>query len=179
MKARLVKCPVCGKQNPKDETTLLNKRYYCPPCAEAKEQAKANKPKTGWDELYQYLVQLYGHPPTGQMYQQLKQYRNEYGYTDLGMYYSLKYYYETVKAPLHQEKGLGIIPYIYEEAKQHYAWLGHLKVLAEAFTPVRESVSVVGRVETTSPKRFAVDYDQINWEINDENDENDEEEEEA
>lgn len=156
---RQVKCPACGKLNQKSETTFLKKRYYCPPCADKKMEPK---PKTAWDELFAYLQQLYGHPPTGQMYQQLKQYRQEYGYTDAGMYYSLKYYYETVKAPLHPEKGLGIIPYIYEEAKQHYQWLGHLNGLVQAFDFTPQELVVKGKVSSPKPST-TFDFDAIDW----------------
>ncbi len=82
-----VKCPVCGAMNDRTKAIKLGRRYYCPQCAEGKDE----NTQTDWDLLFQYICWLYQIPTlTGQMFKQLKDFRDNWGYTDLGMYHTLR-----------------------------------------------------------------------------------------
>ena len=118
--ARTYKCPVCGKMNILEEAEKHNKRYYCHECLQNKlEEAKNNS--DGWDELFNYIYELYGEKPTGRMFKQLAEYRKPpYNCTNTGMLLTLKYFYETLGNPVIEGTGVGIIPYVYEEAKNNY-----------------------------------------------------------
>lgn len=117
--ARRVKCPECGQLNEKENTKEKSRKYYCPECYEI-AIARSEKNTDGWAELYNYICDLTGSPPTGRMFKQLSDYRKEpYNYTNEGMRLTLYYFYELMENPL-KEGTLGIIPYIYEEAKQDY-----------------------------------------------------------
>lgn len=78
------------------------------------------------------------------MFRQLKTFRNDYEYTDFGMYYALRYFYEVLdsKLPESDEVGLGIIPYVYNEAKNHYSAICDLEEKMETFEPKNETVNI-------------------------------------
>lgn len=116
--ARKVKCPVCSKLNDKEYTIEKGRKYYCPECLR-KQQKQADNYK----DLIGYICYLYDiSAPTGRMVQQIKSYSEEYGYTYYGMKKCLEYFYELEEreAPDVNEVGLGIIPYVYDEAKRFY-----------------------------------------------------------
>lgn len=52
------------------------------------------------------------------MFRQIKDFKNE-GYTEIGIYHTLKYYYETLEKEVLEGSGLGIVPYYYEKARLH------------------------------------------------------------
>jgi len=115
-----VKCPECEKLNIKSEAVNFRNRWYCTDCLE-KRNNRANQSNDGWDELYYYIVDLYGHTPTGMMFQQLGRFRKPpYNYTNTGMMLTLKYFYETLGNEVMEDTGLGIIPYVYEDAKKNF-----------------------------------------------------------
>lgn len=118
--ARKVKCPSCETLNDKEDTIEIGKKYYCKECAQAKEElSKANK--SDWDELFEYITELYGEKPNGLMYKQLGEFRKDpYNYTNKGMYLTLKYFHEALENPVKQDTGLGIIPYVYDKAKKNF-----------------------------------------------------------
>jgi len=49
---------------------------------------------------------------------------NKLGYTNKGIYYSLKFFYEVKKqSPEKSGNRIGIVPYVYDEAKEYYKQL--------------------------------------------------------
>lgn len=123
--ARKYKCPQCGEMNDEENSILYKKRRYCKDkdCLKIKEEedSEKNSKNDDWVELYEYITELYGSPPTGMMFKQLGEYRKEpFNYTNKGMYLTLKYFYETLKNPVLNGTGLGIIPYVYDEAKKNF-----------------------------------------------------------
>ena len=123
-KGKRVKCPICNRLNSKEDTEFFKRRYYCKgKCIEEilQQQEKKDQNKEDWSELYEYIVELYGHKPTGIMFKQLGDFRKDpYNYTNKGMYLTLKYFYKTKEQSVLEDRGLGIIPYVYEEAKKNY-----------------------------------------------------------
>lgn len=123
-KGRKYKCPECGSMNDKEDATLIGKRYYClGDCTDKtlEAQESKNRNKEDWEELFEYISEIYGHPPTGMMYKQLGEFRKDpYNYTNKGIYLTLKYFYETRGHQALKNSGIGIVPYVYEEAKQNY-----------------------------------------------------------
>ena len=123
-KGKKVKCPICGELNYKEDSTQAGTRYYCKgECLEEilEKQSEKDREKEDWSELYHYIIEIYGHKPTGMMFKQLGDYRKDpYNYTNKGMYLTLKYFYETKGQTAMENRGLGIIPYIYEDAKKNY-----------------------------------------------------------
>lgn len=158
--AKQVKCPVCGKMNNKSETVIHNKRYYCPPCHEAKTQPKE---RTAWDDLFDTIKYYYQAVPTPLMYKQLKDYREKSKYTDTGMAYTLRYMYELKGLEVKQDAGLGLLAYYYDEAKAYYSELFHLEQVAKDFvnTETLKVVQTKPFFETSSDEFF--NYEEIDW----------------
>jgi len=106
--------------NEKENTEIIDNRYYCIECAENRKKEKERN-KNGWEELFEYICELYNIDTlTGMMFKQIKDFRENYNYKNKGMYLTLKYYYETLENEIKEDTGLGIIPYYYERAKQYF-----------------------------------------------------------
>lgn len=105
--------------NDKEDAKEYKKRFYCPECLEKKPEEK-ERVKTDWDELFEYITELYGEKPTALMFRQMSDYRKTYGFTDKGMYLTLKYFYETLGNSIKDDTGLGIIVYMYDKAKKNF-----------------------------------------------------------
>lgn len=142
--ARLRKCPVC-KKPVESEHEEYKRKFYHPSCLEnfiamqreneISKQIERAKKKLDRDnsraiskveedddrkELYLYICMKHKlKEPTGKILKQIKDYRENLNYTYKGMTLSLKYFYETMENPV-KEDTIGIIPYIYEDAKADY-----------------------------------------------------------
>lgn len=124
-KEKEYKCPQCGQNVKESECIKLGKRSYHKECLdlhnESATKKKEEKDTSDWGELYRYLCELHGKPPTGMMFKQIGDYRKPpYEYTDKGMYLTLKYFHETLGNPVLENSGIGIIAYMYEEAKLNF-----------------------------------------------------------
>ena len=83
----------------------------------------AQHPANDLEKLMLYIINLYNLKDNyiPQKYQkQLNQYEADYEFSYSGMLKALKYWYEVKKHPLDKTKGIGIIPYIYKEARDYY-----------------------------------------------------------
>jgi hypothetical protein len=140
--AKKVKCPTCEKLNDKENTEVIDNRYYCIECAEKRVEEKARN-KDNWDELFDYICELYNIKTlTGLMFKQIKDFRDVYSYTNKGIYLTLKYYYETLDNEVKENTGLGIVVYYYEQAKQHFIESKEVKKHLEDFE-IDEHVNTV------------------------------------
>jgi hypothetical protein len=114
--ARKVKCPYCEKQLDKDDAYEYKKKYYHKKCFDQWQQEKEHR-----QELLQYICDLYRiEVPSGMILKQIKDYKEEFHYKYKGMELALRYFYETLGNSVQEGTGIGIIPYVYEDAKRHY-----------------------------------------------------------
>ncbi len=115
-----VKCPACGKPNEKETVVNYKKngRYYCKECYEALLKKK-EEGKSDYNKLYDYILELYKKPPTKQMLKQIKDYIRD-DMTYYGVMMSLKYFHEYMENPIDDTKGIGIVPYVYDEAEGYF-----------------------------------------------------------
>ena len=116
-KEKKVKCPVCESYNNKEVTIYYQNRYYCKICYENK-----TKESEDYKNLIKFICEIYEiDAPTGFMVTQIKNFKEQFNYTYKGMELTLDFFYnvKTNNTP-EIEKGLGIIPYIYKEAKQFF-----------------------------------------------------------
>jgi len=163
--AKKVKCPSCNKLNDKENTQKLDNRYYCIECAEERTKEKA-KHMDGWDELYSYICELYDiNTLTGMMFKQIKDFRDNYGYKNSGMYLTLKYYYEVLENEVKEDTGLGIIVYYYERALKHWLEVREIQKHLESFE-INEELNVVKikniDIQNTINKK-QLSLDNVNW----------------
>ncbi|GIN22541.1 hypothetical protein [Siminovitchia fordii] len=145
--SRLVKCPYCEEKLPKSESHPYKKRYYHLECFnEWRNQADHRK------ELIEYICELYGiDAPTGMMVKQIKEFVEDYNYKYKGMELALRYFYETLGNQVLEGSGIGIIPYIYEDARQHHLTMMNVAESVENLEKLnKKSKSVIVKSPTVS-----------------------------
>ncbi len=119
-----VKCVFCGQTFDRDAEDYVQVRYHRYAhrrCAE-KEDPQKLKEESDRDLFYQYIKELFGPDYDYVRINRLAEgYQRKYGYTFNGMYLTLKYFYEIrngIKGETNES--VGIIPYVYEQAKKYY-----------------------------------------------------------
>ena len=128
--AHPVKCFYCGSTFDRDKEAFVAvpnkaKRYAHELCykraAQADEQQKRDK-----EILEGYIKELFKCDTIpSKVVKQLESYSKE-NYTYSGIYKTLKYFYEVKHGDLEKSNGgIGIVPYVYEEAKRYWynIWL--------------------------------------------------------
>lgn len=115
--ARKVKCPECGTYNDKENTVYHNSKYYCKICFENKQ-----KEAQDYKNLVAYICELYQiEAPTGWMLKQIKDYKEQFNFTYRGIKTTLHYFYEIQEGnSVEDSMGIGIVPFVYDEAKRFY-----------------------------------------------------------
>jgi hypothetical protein len=143
---RLVKCPYCQEQLDKDEAILHNKRYYHEHCFKIWQQEKEH-----YKELIAYICELYRiNEPTGMIYKQIKSFKEISHYKYKGMELALRYFHETLNNPVKEDTGIGIISYVYEEAKKHYL----MKLQVEKSVENNKDLHIQNKVITVDSPPF-------------------------
>ena len=121
------KCPVCGKYFYRSETPFVEykKRYYHKECysvlkAEAKEE----------EALHEFIKDLFGVDfVSARIKKQINDMVANYGYKHSGILGTLKYWYEIKHNSLVKSNGgIGIVPFIYDQAKDYYERLYQAKI---------------------------------------------------
>lgn len=164
VKIKKLKCALCEELFPKEELTVKSQKKYCKTCLTIKEE-ESLKNKTDWDLLFKYICKLYNiEKPTGMMFVQMKNFRQDYDYTNIGMYYTLQYYYEILDNSVLEDSGLGILPYYYDKAKKHYNKMFNLQDIIEDFESNEKSIQIKTKVTnkiTITKNPLPLDF---NWE---------------
>ncbi|PAV30312.1 hypothetical protein CIL05_07530 [Virgibacillus profundi] len=110
------KCGRCSEKIPKGEGIKHSSRYYHEDCY--KEWRGQADDRTQLIEFIMTLLDL--KKPTGMILMQIKRFQDEFGYTYKGMELSLRYFHEILGNEVQENGGIGIIPYIYEDATRQY-----------------------------------------------------------
>lgn len=119
--AKLVKCygeqcTAIGRKWEKDKLVKIGDRNYCLECA-----AMHNKEVEDRTLLYNLISQLYNIPfPNGLMLRQIKQYKVDRKYTYENMRKALLYAHYVQHTKFHPKFGLGLIPYVIDEAVRYH-----------------------------------------------------------
>lgn len=122
-KAKEYSCPYCKNTVYANEAIKKGTRYYHSECIENKriEEEEKSTAASHYKELIAYICELYAtDAPTGMILKQIKDYQEQYNYKTKGMELALRYFYETLDNKVREGDGIGIIPYVYEDAKYHY-----------------------------------------------------------
>ena len=127
-----MKCRQCGKEINKDAAIQIKPRIYvcsadCEQKYEYKNVKSTQNNKDDLIELKSYISQLYnGEVNWPLIMKQLRQMREEYGYKNSGILYTLKYAHD-IKEIDFNGSGIGLVPYLYNEAKNFYNQLSQVK----------------------------------------------------
>lgn len=153
--ARLPACPDCGIDIvDKKQSKKISNRWVCFNCLEKREQIKTER-----QELYDLVAKLFFLKyPTGMMMKQIKDFKEDLEYTYKGMTLSLEYWTETLGNTMQNARGVGIIPFIYEDAKQFYIQKLELKKAVDqmdgAFSSDKEVVISKQSLSTKKQKKY-------------------------
>lgn len=137
--AKKVKCPYCESYLEKEEAVSYKKRYYHEDCFNEWEQQKEHR-----KALIEYICELHNlEAPTGMMVKQIKDFQDDYSYKLKGIELALRYFYETLDNRVREGDGIGIVPYVYEEAKRHYLKKKNIEKSAEEYANKTHETRVV------------------------------------
>lgn len=97
------------------------RRYAHIDCARTQEENKSKIEKDK-EALETYIRQLFNMSTINSKIQrQIKSYMKEYSYTYSGIHKTLKYFYEVKGGSVEKANGgIGIVPYIYDDAYRYY-----------------------------------------------------------
>ena len=116
IKKNTVICQKCrGKINKlTDEYIKKNSGYIHKSCISTEEIERT--------ELYNYICEIFKLKTPGPVNIKLvNKFHDELNYSYKSMYYTLKYYYEIKKNSIEKaQQRIGILPYVYDEAKSYY-----------------------------------------------------------
>lgn len=130
MAKAMVKCPYCEERFDRNDPSILfvklGRRYAHKSCYE-KHEATMSQEEKDLRDLYEYIKTLLGTDYNfKKVERQIKEYKgykdgNDMPYTYSGMLASLRWFYE-IKGNSKEAAngGIGIIPYIYNDAKKYY-----------------------------------------------------------
>ena len=123
--AHYVICSVCGQRFNRDTVQAVKsgaRRYAHHTCMPDGELVPLPQVDTELTKLIEYAQQLLGKEyNAARVKKQIKDFKDEYGYSYSGMLKSLVYFYE-VKGNSKDKAngGIGIVPYIYNDAYNYY-----------------------------------------------------------
>ncbi len=130
-------CKYCNRKREKDTMQRYNSNYFCDEtCVSAFKKQSADRLA-----LTDYIQYLYGTFPT-KVTKQMEEYKKQ-GMTYKGQELSLRYWYETLEHKFDEGQGIGIIPYIYDDAKRFF--LDRQRVARHAQDMQEDKVVCVGK----------------------------------
>lgn len=161
MAKAMVKCLYCGEQFDRLSVPCvkLGRRYAHKECYEAQDEEQLKKDKDKHD-FFEYIKEIYGSDYNYiSISKQAENYIKQYNFTYSGMLKSLKWFYEVKQNDKESSNGrIGIIPYIYEDAKKYYynLYLAQQRNKdVQGYTlEVKEIVIARPRVHVAPPKLF-------------------------
>ena len=136
--AHYVICQYCKGKFDRDKEPFVqvsDRRYAHKLCAEKNQIQKTQKEKD-YDALVNYIENLFGIGyVSAKVAKQIKDFRETYNYTYSGILGTLVYWYEVKGATIDQANGgIGIVPYVYEQAKEYYQTINRANELNAGVT---------------------------------------------
>ena len=154
--AHIVTCIYCKKKFDRDKipcSQVSERRFAHVACAAA-AKAEQDKKEQAKNKLTEYIKYLFGlESLTVKINRQIKEYIEEYHYSYNGIYHTLLYWYEVKKNDISKANGgIGIVPYVYQQASEYYKalWLANEKNKDKQF---EQYVPQIREVHIISPKR--------------------------
>ena len=118
-----VKCLFCGEQFYREEVEFVQvkNRYAHKECFDKAEASKSQEEKD-LKELEEYIMKMFNETfVNARIRQQIKRMREQYNYSYSGILKSLIYFFEIRRNPIEKANGgIGIVPYVYEDARKYY-----------------------------------------------------------
>lgn len=115
--SRIVKCyGTCGQKLPKEQMLDYKGHNHCHDCYNAKVKDVEDR-----EELYKFLSSYFKlNYPSGIMLRQIKQYKDERGYSYKNMRFAVDYMIRIKKIDLNVKYGIALVPHYYDEMIRYY-----------------------------------------------------------
>lgn len=162
--ARLVKCFYCQKyfDREKEEAVLHSARRYAHKECHDLYSAKKTQEELDYEALEQYIKKLFKESyVSAQIKKQIKDYRNEYGYTYSGILKTLIYWYEIKENSIEDKSqyGIAIVPYIYKQASDYYyalylAQQANSSINVKDYIPQTKEITISTPTTTVRPRKL-------------------------
>ena len=124
------------------------KKYFHEPCHEAYKEDIQHK-----NELLEYIMELQGHRKLDpKIFAQLKDWQEKYQFKYKGIELTLRYFHE-IKGNSYDEKGIGIVPYVYQEALNFHVRLNEVENKAKN-NDYHLTEETVYMNDSPTPKKF-------------------------
>ena len=154
--AHIVTCVYCKQRFDRDKFPYVQvsaRRYAHQECSLTEEQ-KLSKEEQDKIDLENYILQLFKIDYIdAKIRKQIKQYREEYNYTYSGIRKALVYFYEVKGNSIEKANGgIGIVPYVYQDAYNYYYHIWMAKQTNEA-KPIEQYVPQERVITIPPPKR--------------------------
>ena len=147
--ARLSTCKGCGKKLQSGEKHTYNSKTYCEQCFEGIE-----KEAIAYKDLVRFICENYNiTQPTGFMFKQIKELKNNFGYSYAAMTYTLWYCKEILNKSLLEKYGVSLIKYHYDDAKDYYLQQERMKEQADKLSNVEIKTKVVKKNGANASQR--------------------------
>lgn len=153
-----VTCYYCKERFNRDveETVQISPRRYAHKACADKFHVEKTQEEKDLESLEYYIKQLF-HTTyvSAKIRQQIRSFREEYNYTYSGILKSLIYWFDIKKNSLDDANyGIGIVPYIYQEAYDYYYNLHLVQEAVKRFgnfnyKPIKKEVSIPPPVRKT------------------------------
>ena len=116
--------------------------------------------------LINYIEELFGEKANAKTYTQIKNLMRDYPYfTYVGLEQSIRFFYEIKENPI-TNQGLGIVPYVYDQAQEYFKNLGEVQShnasisnVNELYTHKKVRIAPPKIVEEESIERTGGGYD--------------------
>ena len=153
--AHFVICKYCKERFDRDKESFVEvgaRRYAHKFCADKIDAAIPQEEKD-YNNLEKYIKQLFKIDKiNAKTKKQIRDFKQEYGYTYTGMLKTLYWWYEIKGHTIELARdGIGIVPFIYEDAEKYYYTLYLAKIVNEK---VQEYKTKTVEVEIPPPEIY-------------------------
>lgn len=140
--ARFPKCKYCKEDvTDKTQATKISSGYIHNECIEPMEKEKELN-KTDFQKIMDYVHDLYERPNYVMIAKQIKDMK-ERGLKESGILKTLQYIYEIEEMKVMEDKGIGLVEYKYEDAKNYFMKKAEIRKSVADFDTVGETIVVV------------------------------------
>lgn len=150
----IAKCFYCGEQfdrNAEEWVSINARRYAHKKCHDAAQAGKTQEEKD-YECLINYIKQIFGYALVpAKITRQITDYKKQYNFTYSGMLKALIWWFDVKKSSVEAANGgIGILPYIYNDAKTYYYGL-YMAQLSNQNKTIHKKVE---EVEIASPRVY-------------------------
>lgn len=155
--AKKATCPKCKQTiEPNENFKIYKSKKYHIKCYKELVDELYNTSQNNQDskqQLYDYICKIFNLKEITPMIKiQLEKYYTEYEFTYDGMLYSLIYFFDIMENDTSKCEGIGIIPYVYQEAKEFYIFKERVYNTKIITNPINNVVVKIKPIQYTKAK---------------------------